>query len=91
MGLSAVIPTVHYCITDGFWAAVYEASFGWLLLMAFLYIGGALMYAWRIPERFFPGKFDLWVTSHLYISHLFVSIISVYCSFNRIRFFTYLW
>ena len=32
----------------------------WLLLMAFLYITGALLYGARIPERFLPGKFDLW-------------------------------
>lgn len=27
----------------------------------FLYILGALLYALRVPERWFPGKFDLWV------------------------------
>ena len=29
--------------------------------MALLYIGGAVLYALRIPERFFPGKCDIWV------------------------------
>lgn len=29
--------------------------------MGCLYILGALFYALRVPERFFPGKFDIWV------------------------------
>jgi hypothetical protein len=31
--------------------------------MGCLYILGALFYALRVPERFFPGKFDIWVSS----------------------------
>ncbi|KAJ8262046.1 hypothetical protein GJAV_G00161490 [Gymnothorax javanicus] len=37
---------------------------GWLFLMATLYITGACLYAARIPERFFPGKCDIWFHSH---------------------------
>lgn len=61
-GLSGVIPALHFVITDGFWHAVNKASLGWLALMAVLYIVGAIIYAVRIPERFFPGKFDIWVS-----------------------------
>ena len=32
--------------------------------MAFLYLFGAALYAMRIPERFAPGRFDLWCNSH---------------------------
>ena len=32
--------------------------------MGALYITGALLYALRIPERFFPGKCDVWFHSH---------------------------
>ena len=62
LGLSGVIPALHFVITDGFWHAVNKASLGWLALMAVLYIVGAVIYAVRIPERFFPGKFDIWVS-----------------------------
>lgn len=31
--------------------------------MGCLYILGALFYALRVPERFFPGKFDIWVST----------------------------
>lgn len=32
--------------------------------MAFFYLFGAALYAARIPERFSPGRFDLWCNSH---------------------------
>lgn len=35
-----------------------------LLLMGVQYLGGALIYAQRIPERWLPGKFDLLFQSH---------------------------
>ncbi|XP_070192106.1 adiponectin receptor protein-like [Littorina saxatilis] len=71
LGLSGVIPALHYVITDGFWHAINKAALGWLVLMAFLYIFGAVIYAVRIPERIFPGKFDIWFQSHQ-IFHMFV-------------------
>uniref|UniRef100_A0A0N5AFA9 Adiponectin receptor protein n=1 Tax=Syphacia muris TaxID=451379 RepID=A0A0N5AFA9_9BILA len=64
MGLSGVVPTVHFVITDGVASLFEEASFHWLLLMAALYLTGALLYATRTPERFFPGKCDIWFQSH---------------------------
>ncbi|VDK48253.1 unnamed protein product [Anisakis simplex] len=64
MGLSGVIPTIHFMITDGLKPLFAEAAFHWLLLMATLYIVGAVLYATRTPERFFPGKCDIWFQSH---------------------------
>ncbi|KAL5013461.1 hypothetical protein ScPMuIL_007731 [Solemya velum] len=71
LGLSGVIPALHYVITDGFYHAINSAALGWLVLMAVLYITGAIIYAARIPERLFPGKFDIWFQSHQ-IFHMFV-------------------
>lgn len=34
---------------------------GWFILMGAMYITGAGLYAARIPERYFPGKCDIWV------------------------------
>ena len=48
-------------MSSGLEKSVTEASLGWLLFMGALYITGALFYAFRIPERFFPGKVDIWV------------------------------
>ncbi|GMS90502.1 hypothetical protein PENTCL1PPCAC_12677, partial [Pristionchus entomophagus] len=56
MGLSAVIPALHFILTDGLDSMLKENEFICLLTMAGLYIGGAAIYAARVPERFFPGK-----------------------------------
>jgi len=60
-GLSGAIPAIHYALAEGWVNAVSYASLGWLILMGCLYILGALLYAGRIPERYFPGKCDIWV------------------------------
>lgn len=67
MNCLGVFPTIHYMITDGLQSLFHENSFHWLLLMAGLYLFGALLYATRTPERFFPGKCDIWVRFRLLI------------------------
>lgn len=62
MGLFGGIPLPHACISIGIdrsWPVLWP-----LLLMGALYIGGALLYAMQIPERFFPGKLNLIGHSH---------------------------
>ncbi len=61
LGLSGLIPAIHYIISFGSVKAFNVGGLGWLILMAVLYIIGACLYAARIPERLFPGKFDIWV------------------------------
>lgn len=71
-GLSGVIPAVHYSVQEGWLKALDQASLGWLILMGLLYILGTMFYALRIPERFFPGKFDIWVNhEHSYVLRIF--------------------
>lgn len=44
-----------WILSDWFWL--------WFLwILGLLYILGALFYAMRVPERWFPGKFDIWVS-----------------------------
>ena len=31
-------------------------------LMAVFYLSGAIFYVARVPERFYPGSFDIWVS-----------------------------
>uniref|UniRef100_A0A8C6X716 Adiponectin receptor 2 n=1 Tax=Naja naja TaxID=35670 RepID=A0A8C6X716_NAJNA len=64
LGLSGLVPTLHFMITEGFIKATTVGQIGWLFLMAVLYILGVGLYAARIPERFFPGKCDIWFHSH---------------------------
>ncbi|XP_055384897.1 adiponectin receptor protein-like isoform X2 [Condylostylus longicornis] len=63
-GLSGIIPAVHYVLMEGYISKISQSSLGWLCLMGLLYILGALFYALRVPERWFPGKCDLWFQSH---------------------------
>ncbi|XP_053562885.1 adiponectin receptor protein 1 isoform X2 [Bombina bombina] len=64
LGLSGIVPTLHFTIAEGFVKATTVGQMGWFFLMAVMYITGAGLYAARIPERFFPGKFDIWFQSH---------------------------
>ncbi|KAL4226246.1 Adiponectin receptor protein 2 [Mactra antiquata] len=64
LGLTGVIPAVHFIIIEGLYPATFEYGLLNLIAMALLYIGGALMYAFRVPESIFPGKFDIWCQSH---------------------------
>lgn len=80
LGLSGVVPAMHYVIIEGFYNAVNFAALGWLCLMALLYIVGALIYAFRIPERIFPGKFDIWVRL-LMVCHGKCSIVNLPCCY----------
>nr|CAB3220186.1 adiponectin receptor protein 1-like [Phallusia mammillata] len=76
LGLSGVVPAVHAMVKHGFITAVTAGQLGWLVLMAILYLTGAFLYAKRIPERYFPGKCDLWFQSHQ-IFHILVVVAAV--------------
>lgn len=62
-GLSGIVPAIHYSLMEGWFSQISQATLGWLILMGCLYIIGAMFYALRVPERWFPGKFDLWVSA----------------------------
>ncbi|KAJ1972050.1 hypothetical protein H4R34_005539 [Dimargaris verticillata] len=71
MGLSGALPLCHSLLWYG-WAHTYQAlSLTWFLTMGAAYVAGALIYACRVPERWYPGQFDYWLHSHQ-IFHLFV-------------------
>ncbi|XP_037947560.1 adiponectin receptor protein isoform X2 [Teleopsis dalmanni] len=69
-GLSGIIPAIHYSLME---TQIKQSSLGWLTLMGLLYILGAMLYALRVPERWFPGKFDIWFQSHQ-LFHILVII-----------------
>jgi len=71
MGLSGILPLFHAISLHGWHFSWHAFSLDNLLLMGTLYIIGAMIYGWRIPERWFPGKFDYWFHSHQ-IFHMFV-------------------
>jgi adiponectin receptor len=61
-GLSTSFPAIHLLMSENFYTYPFNAHL-WALGGA-IYIGGAILYALRIPERFFPMKFDYFGSSH---------------------------
>ncbi|VDM58493.1 unnamed protein product [Angiostrongylus costaricensis] len=82
MGLSALFPAAHLVFVDGVEFIYKKASLIWMLSMGAMYIGGATIYATRIPERWFPGRCDLWFQSHQ-LFHTFV-VIAAFIHFHSI-------
>jgi len=71
LGLSIFIPAIHGVMLHG-WAAQNER----MSLIYFIGLGvlnglGTAIYAARIPERWFPGRFDIYGASHQ-IMHVLV-------------------
>ena len=81
LGVSTVIPVVHSAFLQaklfdvgiiGGVKIIWQEYYLWaLLLMGGLYILGAVCYALRFPEKWWPGKFDLAFNSHN-IHHVFI-------------------
>lgn len=71
MGLSAIVPVLHGLLADGYARLRRTIALHWLVAQGVLYISGAALYAARVPERLWPGRFDLCGSSHQ-IFHVFV-------------------
>lgn len=68
-GWISLVPVFHLLYLLGF-----EVVWGpgkWMLLMGVLYTIGALFYASLVPERWYPGKYDYGLSSHV-IWHFFI-------------------
>jgi adiponectin receptor len=71
LGLSAVFPVFHAISLHGYNHLAEQMGLNFLIMQGALYIFGAFLYAARIPERFVPGKFDIFGSSHQ-LFHIFV-------------------
>lgn len=84
------IPAVHWFLVHSDDETFYHSSFRTaifcLAAMAILYIIGAVLYASRIPERFYPGKFDFYV-SFIKSNELFQFIYSFLFQFHSHQLF----
>ena len=78
MGLFAVIPVIHMGIKIGFTKLFVDYYLWTLLIMASCYIGGAVIFSLRVPERFYPGKFDRFLNSHNIFHTLIVIAASIH-------------
>lgn len=60
LGFSGCVPLCHFNYLLG------EVHFilYWLLVMGFCYLSGAAIYLFQVPERWWPGHFDYFFSSH---------------------------
>ncbi|KAF9328808.1 hypothetical protein BG006_008083 [Podila minutissima] len=73
LGLSALFPVIHGIILYGFNMAQQAVALNYIFCVGAAYVFGALIYGSRVPECFFPGKFDHFMSSHQ-IFHICVLI-----------------
>jgi adiponectin receptor len=64
MGFSAVVPVLHGIRLYGVEHMRQSAGLDWVVLQGVLYVAGAAIYAARVPEKWSPGRFDIWGSSH---------------------------
>ncbi|KAH8695326.1 putative hemolysin-III channel protein Izh2 [Talaromyces proteolyticus] len=88
MGLSGLVPVLHGLWLYDIEQMTYQIGLDWLLLQGFLYILGATIYAARVPERLWPGKFDILGSSHQ-IFHVLVVCAAVVHLTGLLRAFDY--
>ncbi|KAJ2543541.1 hypothetical protein EV175_005970 [Coemansia sp. RSA 1933] len=58
------VPLIHAAVLDGYAGAVSKLSMWYVIAMALLYIAGTLIYAFKLPERYRPGKHNVVLHSH---------------------------
>eukprot|EP01137_Pigoraptor_chileana_P027412 Opistho-2@9972 len=76
----AVLPLLHGLYLVG----LAETAHWWGMIGVFSL--GTVFYATQFPEKSFPGKFDIWLSSHQ-IWHLMVCLGTLYHYFNICRFY----
>ncbi|KAM3075702.1 hypothetical protein ACMFMG_007833 [Clarireedia jacksonii] len=71
LGLSALVFIIHSIVIYGWHLQYHRLSLEWIAAVAGLNFIGALAYSLRIPEKWYPGKFDIYGNSH-HILHTMV-------------------
>ncbi|TQV93754.1 hemolysin-III channel protein Izh2 [Cordyceps javanica] len=88
LGVSGVVPIVHGIRSYGYQYFEDRMGLSWVILQGAMYIFGAVLYAARWPERSFPGKFDIWGSSHQ-IFHVFVLLAAATHFYGMAKAFDY--
>lgn len=80
LGVGNAISIVHNIYSAVYSNAADQIPLGYVQLgivfMGALYLTGLFFYIKKIPEKYFPYKFDIWLNSHT-IFHIFVVLASV--------------
>ncbi|WWC86012.1 uncharacterized protein L201_000883 [Kwoniella dendrophila CBS 6074] len=83
LGFSTLIPIFHLLITQGYDVVKQNLLINWMFKAGFCYLLGTSIYATRYPERLYPGKFDIFFSSHQ-IFH-FLVVCGALCQYVAIR------
>ncbi|KAJ2082909.1 hypothetical protein H4R24_001239 [Coemansia sp. RSA 988] len=73
LGMSGIVPAIHSCIMLGWEYTMNAVQIPYMLMMGLTYMAGATIYGSRIPERWWPGRFDYWLHSHQILHMLVVA------------------
>ncbi|OAG19845.1 Hly-III related protein [Alternaria alternata] len=86
LGLSFIIPIVHGLLKFGWETQMWRMSLDWMALMTAFNLTGGALYAMRIPEKWYPYRFDIWGSSHQ-IMHCLVVCAGIAHLFGLLRAF----
>lgn len=90
LGFFGLIPVGHLVYQYGLFDPHVTVMIGPLLLMGALYTMGAIIYATKFPERFYPGRFDVWFSSHN-LWHIFVVAAALVHFMNALQQYEWRW
>ncbi|EOA88720.1 uncharacterized protein SETTUDRAFT_159912 [Exserohilum turcica Et28A] len=86
LGLSFVIPIIHGIKRFGWETQMWRMSLDWMALMTTFNLTGGALYAMRIPEKWYPYRFDVWGASHQ-VMHCLVVCAGIAHLFGLLRAF----
>eukprot|EP00124_Ichthyophonus_hoferi_P003613 Ihof_evm1s324 gene=Ihof_evmTU1s324 len=73
MAAMCILPVCHHIAKYGYEHTHTVFALYWQCLQVATYLFGAFLYIIQFPERWFPGKFDLWLSSHQ-IMHIMIVV-----------------
>lgn len=88
LGLSAVFPIIEAVLTHGVAKVEREMALSYCTVQGAFYIVGAIIYACRIPEKYYPKTFDILGSSHQ-IFHVCVVVAGIIHAIGIWRSFDY--
>jgi adiponectin receptor len=90
LGFFGLVPIGHLIWEYGLFDPHVTVMIGPLVLMGLLYTMGAIIYATRFPERFYPGRFDVLFSSHQ-LWHIFVVAAALVHFVNAMQHYEWRW
>ncbi|KAJ3411453.1 hypothetical protein HDV05_002188 [Chytridiales sp. JEL 0842] len=88
LGMCGIVPTIHTAFKYGYQYFQRGVGGDYVSVASCLYLIGAVTYASHMPERWFPGSFDLSLHSHA-LMHIIVTLAAVTHYFGVVESFKF--